>query len=39
MSFTLLSLAEVQQSITMSQAIDAMERAFTQLQINKSNYH
>lgn len=31
MSLRLLSLAEVQQSITMSQAIDAMERAFIQL--------
>lgn len=31
MSLRLLSLEEVQQSITMSQAIDAMERAFIQL--------
>ncbi|HRD71030.1 MAG TPA: ornithine cyclodeaminase family protein [Legionella sp.] len=31
MSLRLLSLGEVKQSITMSQAIDAMERAFTQL--------
>ncbi|CAM2907852.1 ornithine cyclodeaminase family protein [Legionella worsleiensis] len=31
MSLRLLSLAEVKQSITMSQAIDAMECAFTQL--------
>jgi ornithine cyclodeaminase len=31
MSLRLLSLGEVKQSITMSQAIDAMEHAFTQL--------
>lgn len=30
MALKLLSLAEVKQSITMSEAIDAMERAFIQ---------